>query len=127
MLTPKSRRNIIAAGVVVLLAIVLALANRWSQRQRQPAELETSLKALVHKAAQYNGAAQQDTNPLFALLHANYGLAYWTVARSLASDQDLMQLTRYNPVLLGEQLNSALQAAMQTMAAPQNQAFSGSP
>ena len=122
MLTPKSKRNLIAAGIVVALGILLALANRWNQSRQQsvPDALGKVLQSLMFKAAQYNGAAQQDTNPLFALLHTNYGLAYLTVARQLADDQQLAAMSTYNPVLLGEQLQAALQAAMAAMAAVAN-------
>lgn len=124
MLTPKSKRNLIAVGVVVVLGILLALANRWNQQRQQtvPSQVGNLLQALMQQAAQYNGAAQQDTNPLFALLHANYGLAYWTAARSMAGDEQLAELTHYNPVMLGEQLHGALQAAMSAMAQGQAQA-----
>jgi hypothetical protein len=117
MLTPKSRRNVIAAAIVVALAVLLALANRWNQRRQQglPRELSGTVESLISKAAQYNGSAQQDGNPLFALLHANYGLAYWTVARSLASDESIAQLTGYSPLALGQQLEQALQGAMRAL------------
>src|SRR5690348_10553242 len=117
MLTPKSRRNLIAAAIVVALAVFLALANRWNHRRQRslPNELANTVQTLVHKAAMYNSTAQQDTNPLFALLHANYGLAYWTVARSLTTDEVISQLTGFNPLILEQQLNHAMQAAISTL------------
>ena len=48
-----------------------------------------TIKMLIRQAARWTTAAQQDQNELIAMLHANYGMAYMTAARQIASDMEI--------------------------------------
>lgn len=62
--------------------------------QNTPPNLEDkfkvkSVKTLLRQSARYTAAAEQDKNPLIALLHANYGAAYLFALRDIANDNDI--------------------------------------
>ena len=62
--------------------------------QNTPPNLEDkfkvkAVKTLLRQSARYTAAAEQDKNPLIALLHANYGTAYLWALRDVASDNDI--------------------------------------
>jgi len=42
-------------------------------------------------------AAEQDENPLIRVLHANYGMAYITALRQVASDHEVLEATGHDP------------------------------
>ena len=69
-ISSKGKRNMIAAGIVVALAILLALANKWNSDRKNglSSQVVDRVSALVTKAVQFNGQAAQDSNPMFALI-----------------------------------------------------------
>jgi hypothetical protein len=104
--------------VVIGVAVALAMANKWNEQRKEgaPRQVREKLQTLMIQAVQYSGQAQQDQNPMFALLHANYAIAYLTVARSLASDETIASLTGYSPQKLYPLLMQAQQDTMQSLA-----------
>ena len=118
MLNSKLIRNLIVVAVIIALVIFFAWANRWNverKKELSPKAIQ-AVKLLMTKAVQYSGQIAQDDNPLFALLHANYALAYVETARSIATDQQILRVSRYNAQALYERLLQSQQAAMQAIA-----------
>jgi hypothetical protein len=68
------------AFVALLGFVVLWAISRPSQSS------DRHVRDLVKSAHMYSATAVQDTNPVFALMHANYARAYLNVARTIASD-----------------------------------------
>lgn len=54
---------------------------------------ERSIKDLVKSASQWTTRSAQDSNPLIALMNANYAMAYLNVARSVGSDSEIERYT----------------------------------
>lgn len=48
-------------------------------------------RALLKEAAQWSTISNQDSNPLLALMHSTYGMAYLNVARRLHTDAEIEQ------------------------------------
>lgn len=46
-------------------------------------------RALLKEAAQWSTISNQDSNPLLALMHSTYGMAYLNVARRLYTDSEI--------------------------------------
>jgi hypothetical protein len=117
-ISSKGKRNMIAAGIVVALALLLALANKWNSDRKNglSSQVADRVSALVTKAVQFNGQAAQDSNPMFGLIHSNYGLAYLTVARQLANDEQVRLLTRYDASSLERELTGRMQTSMVRLA-----------
>lgn len=56
-----------------------------------------TIHTLMRQASRWTVAAEQDENPLIGVLHANYGMAYITALRQVASDHEVLQVTGYDP------------------------------
>ncbi len=52
-----------------------------------------TINTLLRQAARYATAAEQDLNPLIAVLHANYGAAYIFALKSVSTDQEVLEAT----------------------------------
>ena len=50
-------------------------------------------RILVKQALQWHTMAMQDKNPLFAMRHSDYAVAYLTAARSMLPDQVLEKIS----------------------------------
>lgn len=50
-------------------------------------------RVLVKQALQWHTMAMQDSNPLFAMRHSDYAVAYLTAARSMLPDQILEKIS----------------------------------
>jgi hypothetical protein len=63
----------------------------------QPVADPATIQTLLRQASRWTVAAEQDSNPLIAVLHANYGAAYIYALRQIASDMEVLQVTGYDP------------------------------
>jgi hypothetical protein len=55
--------------------------------------LNTVLHVLTRQAARWTTAANQDSNPLIAVLHANYGTGYLWAIKDIATDNEVYNAT----------------------------------
>lgn len=55
--------------------------------------LNTVLHVLTRQAARWTTAANQDNNPLIAVLHANYGTGYLWAIKDIATDNEVYNAT----------------------------------
>ena len=53
----------------------------------------TTIDTLARQTARWSTASLQDEAPLIRLLHANYGVAYASALRQIASDQEIEEAT----------------------------------
>ena len=104
----------IARVVLILLVvfIVYLCAYYYSLKQKQDkqrlqsvtmiltprvsAEKAVIIQTLVRQASRWANAAQQDTSPLIATLHGNYGEAYLSALESIATDSEIEAVTGIN-------------------------------
>jgi hypothetical protein len=64
----------------------LGILVLWAMSKPGGASADRQVRDLVKSAHMYSATAMQDTNPIFALMHANYARAYLNVARTIGSD-----------------------------------------
>jgi len=84
----------VGLGVFLLVALVVGLSKKlYEKRGTDPAVLRKGASC-VKKAANQALSAQQMKNPLMALAKANQALAYLKIARELALDSELAEVTR---------------------------------
>ena len=75
---------------------------------------EQGIRSLVKQTARWTLAAGQDQNPMVAMLHANYGVGYWSALRSLATLETIERAARINATELERWvLNAQASAAAQ--------------
>lgn len=114
--SPAVRAAAIVCGIVLLFAL-LSSGNERAGRTAATSKAANSLttRALIKEAAQWSTIAQQDSNPLLALMHATYGTAYLNVARRLHTDSEIeaasnLRVEEFSATLLANQ-----QAAVQKL------------
>jgi hypothetical protein len=76
--------------LVILLVILILLLL---QTRNQKCDKSDTIKTLVRQAARWSVAAQQDENPMIAVLHANYGAGYLWALKDIATDDEIEKAT----------------------------------
>lgn len=84
----------ICVGAVMLVIVVFTkIAHaKWSDSSFSSDHIACA-KALVAQAIEWHHFADQDDNPMFAVRHADYAVAYLNAARRLLPDDVLQRLT----------------------------------
>ena len=54
---------------------------------------QIKIQSILQNAARWQATANQDSNAFFALMHANYAIAYPNVARLLMNDDEIKKVT----------------------------------
>ena len=70
---------------VILIYVLFEIRNRCYVSQ----SLNRVIQVLSRQAARWTTAAEQDENPMIAVLHANYGAGYLWALKDIASDQQI--------------------------------------
>jgi len=83
-------------GLLILLVIVIIIlvANCFSSSCSSSGGVnQTKIQNVLQNASRWQATANQDSNALFALMHANYAIAYANVARLLMNDDEIKKVT----------------------------------
>ena len=108
MLSTFSVFKWIFISMIVLLVIYIVSINR----NKKNALDSRAIKDLIKSANQWNARSLQDTNPLIAMMNANYAMAYFNVARSIGSDIDIEKETDESVDALISDLEKSQHSAM---------------
>jgi tRNA G26 N,N-dimethylase Trm1 len=102
---------------ILVLVIAVAFGGGGARARSVSTKSAHSLttRALIKEAAQWSTIAQQDANPLLAVMHATYGTAYLNVARRLNTDADIEQATNVRVEEFSSTLQANQQAAVQKL------------
>ncbi len=71
----------------------------------------TTIETLVRQTARWSTASLQDESPLIKMLHANYGVAYASALRQVATDGEIYAATGINAQELEQHATAAQDAA----------------
>jgi hypothetical protein len=71
----------------------------------------TTIETLVRQTARWSTASLQDESPLIKMLHANYGVAYASALRQVATDGEIYAATGINAHELEQHATAAQDAA----------------
>lgn len=116
----KGSTGVVAVVVVVLVVVVGVIALVFSPGKA--ASLDNgAVSVLVRGSTRWATLALQDSNPVVALMHACYGMAYLRAARRLASDAELERVHMVDP----RALEKTLEDLERTMLAKLNAAAPG--
>lgn len=72
------------------------LKNNISNTNNNTNKFDNAVQTLMRQSARWSLAAQQDENPLIAVLHANYGAGYLWAVKDIASSEDVKRTTGIN-------------------------------
>ena len=79
-------------GTVAGISVITRVVNSNPGRAHSP-DLLLRGGALMKQAFEWHAQSQQDTDPLFAMRHSDYALAYLNAARSILPDHALQRLS----------------------------------
>ena len=104
-----------ALGMVVFLALL----SKWTfdSGRTYPRYIVRRIRSLIRDAIHWNATSIQDANPLLALVHATYALAYLNTARHMVSDTDIERVMGVQPRELMFELQQNQDRVMQQVAA----------
>lgn len=77
--------------------------------------LSNTVNHIVKEAARWDAMSAQDSNPAYALMHANYALAYANVAHNLMSEDDIFDATNIHIQPFITQLTESQQRCLQNV------------
>lgn len=77
---------------IILLCIILYIGFQYMNKQMDCQKNDT-IKILLRQASKWTVASTQDSNPIVALLHANYGVGYISALRDIATDKEIEAAT----------------------------------
>lgn len=83
-------------GILIGVVVMFLLYHIYTYSNRSKCNsLSKVVQILVRQAARWATAADQDENPMIAILHANYGAGYLWALQDIATDD---QINRYTNV-----------------------------
>ena len=83
--------------ILLLLSIVIFILVIRNQTP-EITNRDLLIKQLVRQASRWSVASEQDKSPLISLLHANYGVAYSSIVRDIATDDEIKSVTGINVI-----------------------------
>ena len=88
---PQSRITLLILFSVILIAIL----SKWtgSNNPKYSQRFTRQMNRIVQQANKWHTTSKQDGEPILQLIHSNYALAYANVARALASDETIQQMS----------------------------------
>jgi hypothetical protein len=87
-LDPYTRWSATAVLAVTVLAVLTRLLNANVNATFSVSHLKRA-RSLVSQAIYWHETSEQDANPLFAMKHSDYAIAYLNAARSMLPDNIL--------------------------------------
>jgi hypothetical protein len=105
----------VMAVLIIAGITALALLSKSITNPKQSKHVRKVLRKMIRNASTWNTIAQQDQNPLIAITHSNYALAFARTARMLASDSAIEKTTGINIGELVSFLEDSQQKLMQKM------------
>jgi hypothetical protein len=113
--TSLSKSSKIAVSVVGII-ILLCIFSIWTDAQKKfPKQVVTQLEKSKRQALQLYQMSVQDSNPLIALIHVNYALAYLHTVRAYGTPEEINKLLSVNVQEMIEVLEDVQQKAILTI------------
>ena len=82
--------------IIILAGIILFLYHYRYLYLNDNKNISYVIRTLVRQAARWSTAAEQDNDPLIAVLHANYGAGYLWALKDIATAEEIEMVTRMN-------------------------------
>ena len=74
--------------ITLIILIIIYVINNISKNNFDK-EKSYIIKIILRQSARWSTAAQQDENPMVAVLHANYGAGYLWALKDVFSDREI--------------------------------------
>ena len=106
--------------VIILCAIAIIVYIWYTNKKNTPAQPINKteiIKTLIRQASRWSLAANQDSNSMIAVLHANYGAGYLWALRDIATDKEIEAATGIDVLKFRDEINKSQDTATKKMAA----------
>lgn len=80
---------LLSLGVIIFISTMMVLSRQTPKITNR----ERLIKQLVRQTSRWSVASEQDESPLISLLHANYGVAYASIMRDIATDDEIKSIS----------------------------------
>ena len=90
--------------------------NNRQNNNRQKNDSAKAIKTLIRQAARWSVAANQDENPMIAVMHANYGAGYLWAANDIATSSEIERVAGIDYKKFKSLITAAQDSAMRKMA-----------
>lgn len=104
--------------IIIIIVIILLLffsVHYCTSSNSKKNFKEQTIKTLVRQASRWSTAADQDENPMIAVLHANYGAGYLWALKDIANDEDISEVTGIDVLKFRDGIIAAQDKATQKM------------
>jgi hypothetical protein len=102
-------------AVVCVITLCMLFNFVGSSALRGRSDVYKKAYDLVKQSQRWLAMSVQDTNPMFAMRHANFAAAYLEAARHLVSDESLNKMTSKNVALLASSISKQQERSVASM------------
>ena len=89
---------------IILITIILTIitifylnndkySHNINNNSKSYSSIDTIIETLLRQSSRWSLAAQQNGNPLIAVLHANYGAAYLWALKDITTSEEIKRVT----------------------------------
>ena len=82
--------------LVITIILVIIICYYLKRQINNMCEKDKIIKTLVRQSSRWSTAANQDNNPLIAVLHANYGAGYLWALKDVFTDKEIEEVMDFN-------------------------------
>jgi hypothetical protein len=83
--------------IVILCILFVTLISKCTDKNSGfKVSTSTHVNDLIKQSSRWHTTSKQDTNPVIALMHANYAISYAKMARKLVGEKRVEKLTGVN-------------------------------
>ena len=82
--------------IILTIIIIFYLTDSefsFSNNSKKDGKVDTIINTILRQSSRWALAAEQNGNPLIAVLHANYGAAYLWALKDIASSEEIKRVT----------------------------------
>jgi hypothetical protein len=98
--------------ILIFLLIVCIIKSSESYNSHYLYDTKININKLIRQTARWATAAEQDTNPYIANLHATYSLGYLMALREIYNDDIINKLGNINVKRLEEEVTKIMDGAI---------------
>lgn len=98
--------------IIIILLIIICILLYVNSNQNSDSQ---NINRLIRQTARWSTAAEQDTNPYIANLHATYAMGYLMALREIYPDDIITQMSGINIRELDIKVNQIMDGAVQKL------------
>ncbi len=82
--------------IIITFVFIFLVIYLFKIKKEISCDKTSIIKTLLRQSARWSTAAEQDENPMIAILHANYGAGYLWALKDIATDNEIEETGKIN-------------------------------